>query len=196
VERLNVGTIISLPVGIAAYFWANRLIPVSFVDRAAWEANVMFIVWAALLHAALWPVARAWIEQFCLTAVVFALLPLNVLTTDRHLGVSLLEGDWVMAGFDLTMLAFGAAFATVAWMLILKRRAQGAGSRSSSRALVAIQYARATECSRCSHGDWPTPVLPSWRWIGITGRCGIAVSPAVCAYCCGWLAWAVLDRRS
>lgn len=112
VERLNIGTIIGLPVAIAAYFWANRLIPVSFADRAAWEANVMFIVLAALLYAALRPIARAWIEQSCLA---FVLLPLlNALTTDRHLGVSLLEGDWVMAGFDLTMLAFGAAFATIA----------------------------------------------------------------------------------
>ncbi len=75
-----------------------------------------FIVWAALLlYAALRPVARAWIEQFCLAAAAFALLPvLNALTTDHHLGVSVPQGDWVVAGFDLTMLAFGVAFATVA----------------------------------------------------------------------------------
>lgn len=74
------------------------------------------IVWAALLlHAALRPVARAWIKQFCLAVAAFALLPvLNALTTDRHLGVSVPQGDWVMAGFDLTMLTFGIAFATVA----------------------------------------------------------------------------------
>src|SRR5690606_1062457 len=35
VERLNIGTVAGLPVAIAAYFWANRLIPAGLEDRAA-----------------------------------------------------------------------------------------------------------------------------------------------------------------
>lgn len=32
VDVLNLGTIIGLPIGIAAYFWANRLLPVTIGD--------------------------------------------------------------------------------------------------------------------------------------------------------------------
>ena len=38
----------------------------------------------------------------------------NALTTDRHLGITLPAGDWTLAGFDLTMLALGAAFGYMA----------------------------------------------------------------------------------
>lgn len=117
VERLNIGTVVGLPVGIAAYFWANRLIPADMAGRAAWEVHAMFLVWGAmLLHAALRPTRRGWIEQFRIAAAAFMLLPiLNALTTDRHLGASLPAGDWVFAGFDLTMLALGLALAGCAW---------------------------------------------------------------------------------
>lgn len=119
VERLNIGTIAGLPVAIAAYFWANRLIPADMAGRAAWEGHAMFIAWALLLlHAFLRPAGRAWSEQLWLAAAACGLLPLvNALTTNRHLGVTLPRGDWELAGFDLVMLAFGAAFAGTAWML-------------------------------------------------------------------------------
>jgi len=119
VERLNVATIAGLPVAIAAYFWANRLLPVDWPARADWEAHVMFLTWLALFaHAALRPLARAWREQAVLGAAAFALLPLvNALTTERHLGHSIPGGDWVFAGFDLTMLALGLAFAAAAWAM-------------------------------------------------------------------------------
>jgi uncharacterized iron-regulated membrane protein len=127
VERLNVGTVIGLPIGICAFFWANRLLPVDFSERAAWEAHAMFIVWGLMLvHAVLRPVANAWIEQFTIAAAACLLLPvLNALTTDRHLGITLAHGDWVLAGFDLTILALGIVFALSA----LKLRAKLAGSR-------------------------------------------------------------------
>lgn len=117
VERLNVGTIAGLPIAIAAYFWANRLLPLDLADRSAWEANVMFIVWGLLfLHAIMRPAARAWSAQWSLAAAAWALLPLlNAFTTDRHLGVSLGQGDWVMAGMDLGFLGFGLLFAILAY---------------------------------------------------------------------------------
>lgn len=117
VERLNVGTIVGLPIAVAAYFWANRLIPVDIEGRAAWEAHAMFIVWASILaHAFVRPPARGWMEQLWIATAAFGLLPLvNALTTDRHLGVTLPAGVWELAGFDLTMLAFGLAFACAAW---------------------------------------------------------------------------------
>jgi uncharacterized iron-regulated membrane protein len=116
VERMNVGTIVGLLVAIAAYFWANRLIPLQLPERDAWEMHALFIAWAlAFTHASLRPVRRAWVEQFAAAGALYALLPLiNLVTTDTHLGRTLPAGDWVLAGFDLTMLVLGALFAWAA----------------------------------------------------------------------------------
>jgi len=112
VERLNTGAVAGLPIAIAAYFWANRLLPVDLAQRADWEVRAMFLAWLAMLiHAARRPPARSWAEQFGIAACAYGLLPLlNLLTTDRHLGHSLAAGDWAFAGFDLTALAIGLAF--------------------------------------------------------------------------------------
>jgi uncharacterized iron-regulated membrane protein len=120
VGRLNVGTIVGLPIGIAAYFLANRLIPAGLDGRGSWEAHVLFIVWAGTLcYAAIRPVGNAWIELCGLAAALFASLPIvNGLTTDRHLGVTIphdqWRGEWALAGFDLTMLGLGLLFAGLA----------------------------------------------------------------------------------
>jgi len=116
VERLNIGTIVGFPVAMAAYFWANRLLPTSFTARAEWEVHLMFLVWGVMLiHAATRPRLRAWIEQCWIAAFAFLLLPvLNALTSSRHLVQSLRTNDWVFAGFDLTMLALGISFALTA----------------------------------------------------------------------------------
>lgn len=126
VEVLNVGTIAGLPVAVAAYFWANRLLPVDLVGRAPWEAHVMFAVWAWLfLYASLRPLRRAWSEILWLAVAAYALLPvLNFLTTERHLGVTLPHGDWALAGFDLSMFGLAGAFLFIVFKL---RRRWGAG---------------------------------------------------------------------
>ncbi|WP_220347939.1 hypothetical protein [Alkalilimnicola ehrlichii] len=125
VERINVGVVAGLFTAIAAYFWANRLLPPDMVQREVWEVHAMFITWLALLvHAALRPPAQAWREQFALAAAAFALIPvLNLLTTERHLGQSLAVGDWPLAGFDLTALALGLVFAAVSYRLAKRQRA-------------------------------------------------------------------------
>ncbi|MFC3226731.1 PepSY-associated TM helix domain-containing protein [Marinibaculum pumilum] len=129
VDVLNLGTIIGLPVGIAAYFWANRLLPVGIPDRGPWEANAMFIAWGLCFLYAIWrPLPRAWPELCALAAGGFALLPVvNALTTDRHLGITLPAGDWVLAGFDLSALATGLFFGWLATMV--RRRSPAAGPR-------------------------------------------------------------------
>lgn len=119
VERLHVAAILGLPIAIAAYFWANRLLPPGMAQRAQWELHLLFAVWLALfVHAALTPAQRAWRQQARLAALAFGALPLlNAITTDRHLVHSLRAGDWVMGGFDLSALALGLAFALWAWRL-------------------------------------------------------------------------------
>ncbi|MEW5056869.1 MAG: PepSY-associated TM helix domain-containing protein [Cycloclasticus sp.] len=114
IEQLNVGTIVGLPIAIAVYFWANRLIPVGFSGRADWEAHSLFIAWGCMLFYPLLlsvkrpcnrNVNKVWLEQTILAAALYGLLPvINLLITGQHLGVTLLQGNWVLAGFDLTML--------------------------------------------------------------------------------------------
>ena len=136
IERLNVGTIAGLPIGVAAYFWANRLLPVGMADRAAWELHAFFLAWLAML-ALPWvrPVRHAWLDTLGLAAVAYAALPvLNALTTDQHLGNSIPAGAWAVAGFDLTALAAGLGFGCAG--LCLSRQWAGAAAAGPSRDLV------------------------------------------------------------
>jgi len=116
VEALNVATVAGLPLAVATYFWANRLLPVELADRAAWEFHTLFAVWlGTLFYGLARPLPRAWIELLWASCAAYALLPLiNALTTDRHLGVTLAQRDWQLAGFDLTVLGLGAIFAIMA----------------------------------------------------------------------------------
>lgn len=123
VEILNVGTIVGLPLGIAAYFWANRLLPVGLEARPAWEYHALFATMGAVF---LWATVRrsagqAWTELLLVAALAFFSLPLlNAATTSRHLGNSIPGGEWVLASFDLTMLAIGILLGVAAFKV--KRR--------------------------------------------------------------------------
>lgn len=99
VERLNIAMVAGLPLAIAVYFWANRLLSVSFEGRAAWEVHCLYLsLLFSLLYALCRPIPRAWFELLALAAVAYLSLPiLNVLTTDRHLGVTLQAQDVVLA---------------------------------------------------------------------------------------------------
>ena len=112
IDILNLGTIIGLPIGVAGYFWANRLLPVGMEGRAEWEVHAMFITWGLTYLVAIWrPLNRAWLELCGLAAAAYGLIPiLNALTTDRHLLASIPEGDWATAGFDLSAFAAGLFF--------------------------------------------------------------------------------------
>ena len=133
VEILNAGTLVGVPLGVAACFWANRLLPVGLADRAAWELNALFLAWGmSLLYACVRPLKRAWLELLYLTVAAFALVPvLNALTTDKHLVVTLPYGDWGLAGFDLTMLGLAAVFGYIAFKLKRKWRVVEVGTSVS-----------------------------------------------------------------
>lgn len=116
VERLNIASIAGLPLAMAGMLWANRLLPLDVPGRAEWEVHLLFILWALMLvHAALRPPKRAWVEQFLATAAALALLPLwNMLATGRGLPASLAAGDFTFAGFDLTLLVLALSSAGIA----------------------------------------------------------------------------------
>ena len=113
VDALNVTAITGLPIAIAAYFLCNRLVSAASPGRTVWEVGCFFAVWlVAGLHAAIRPQRAAWREQLWLAAGLFAAVPLvNAVTTGRGLPHSLINGDWVFAGFDLTALTTAALFA-------------------------------------------------------------------------------------
>ncbi len=123
VERATVGVVVGLLIAVAAYFLANRLLPIGMNKRADWELHTMFIVWGlTFLHSSVRPVRSAYREQLTLLAAALMLLPVvNALTTDIHLGVTLFGGpgkrDMSLAAVDLTMLAMGILSALAAWRM-------------------------------------------------------------------------------
>ncbi len=129
VEILNVGTITGLPIAIGAFFWANRLIPVDLAQRADLEAICFYLVWVfAAVHPIVRHIDRAWTDQLIVAAFIYGALPImNAIVTDRHLGVTLVNGNWVLAGFDLAMLLVGMLLGLTAWQV---RRRQRAGTNT------------------------------------------------------------------
>ncbi len=117
VERLNIGVIAGLPIGMAAYLLANRLIPAEAADRADAEVAAMFWLWGAVtVLQLLRPARRAWTEGLAIGAAAFAAIPVvDTLTTSRGLPGSILTGDTLFAAFDFAMLAMAAMLAFGAW---------------------------------------------------------------------------------
>lgn len=127
-ERMNLAVLAGLPIAIVGYLHANRLLPVGMEDRMAMEANAMFGLWLLIaLYTLFRPrqfVAR---DVFVVGAMICLALPVvNVLTSQRHLGITLINGDWALAGVDLGVLACAALFA------VLARRAHQKLETSSS----------------------------------------------------------------
>lgn len=137
VDALNAASVAGCCLAVAVYFWTNRLVPAEWAGRAQWETRAFFVAWGlTYLYAFVCP-RRKWVDLLTLTALLAAALPvLNVITTHRHLGVSLPAGDWVMAGFDLTALASAAL---LGWMAY---RAHHAYLKSKTAAVLEAPRAR------------------------------------------------------
>lgn len=125
VDGLNIGAIAGLPIALASYFWANRLLEVGMEKRTEAEIRCFFIAWGiAAILAHIRPNRRMWQWQLVAGGVLFALIPvLNVFTTDTHLGVTLFQGKGpvAVAGFDLFVLGFGLLLIYVAKRLAPKK---------------------------------------------------------------------------
>jgi uncharacterized iron-regulated membrane protein len=119
VDGLNVAAIGGLPIAFAAYFWANRLLPVGLEARADVEIRWFFIAWAVAAVAGLaWPTRRLWQLLLTVGGTLLATIPLlNAATTATHLGVMLPSGQWAVAGFDLVVCALGLSLLWAAWFV-------------------------------------------------------------------------------
>ncbi|KAF1043267.1 MAG: hypothetical protein GAK35_02267 [Herbaspirillum frisingense] len=138
VDALNIGAIAGLPIAFAAYFWANRLLPVGLPQRPQMEINCFFAAWAiAAVLAQLRPSMGMWRFQLSVGAGMLIGIPiLNVFTTQSHLGVTLLmaRGPWPVAGFDITVLLLGIALALVVRVLHRREKKQAKAAPAGARA--------------------------------------------------------------
>jgi uncharacterized iron-regulated membrane protein len=117
IEALSVAAVAGLLVAIAAYFWANRVLPLGIIDRSLWETRSFFFFWCCSLAHSLLRVGSifAWRDQLYTAAFLLGLLPLlNGVTTHSHLLMSVPKGRWELAGFDLTALTAGLLLGWIA----------------------------------------------------------------------------------
>ena len=113
VEVLNITAVIGLPIACAAYFYANRFIPLNLDMRANWEIRTFFIVWLlSFCYTLIRTHRQAWLELLMLATVAYALLPIiNFMTGGQALWNSISHGQWVIATFDLAMWVLAVLFA-------------------------------------------------------------------------------------
>lgn len=155
VDGLNAGTIAGVVFGVAAVFLANRLLPADMPGRQVWEVRAFFMAWGLSLVYAFLFQRRKWQDLLAIAAVALALVPVvNALTTDRHLGVSLPQGDWVMAGFDLTCLASALFFA---WMAVKAARTRNAPAKKAGKPRAARNEAVKAAVAATAHTPATVP---------------------------------------
>jgi len=111
---MNVAIIIGVPVSVVIYFMSNRLLPVTMINRAEWEIHSLFItLFICILFCLFRPIKKLWQNMLWLAASVCILLPtLNAITIQKN--------DWLMLGFDLSMLFFAVCFAISA--IVIKNK--------------------------------------------------------------------------
>src|SRR5690606_18314164 len=79
---------------------------------------------ATLVHACLRGHRQAWVEQLVLVVALFAALPLySFVYPHSHLGVTLEQGNWLLAGVDFTLLAYAALAGAGVWYLRVRQPA-------------------------------------------------------------------------
>jgi len=110
VDGLNIGAVAGLPLAMAIFFWANRLIDTGIDGRPDAEIRWFFTAWGVAAAVALVKPGRPmWRIQLAIGGLAFALLPLlNGATGGAHLGTSIAHGLWPVAGFDIATLLLGA----------------------------------------------------------------------------------------
>jgi len=119
---MNVAIIIGVPVSVVIYFMSNRLLPVTMINRAEWEIHSLFItLFICILFCLFRPIKKLWQNMLWLAASVCILLPtLNAITTEHNILSSIQKNDWLMLGFDLSMLFFAVCFAISA--IVIKNK--------------------------------------------------------------------------
>ncbi|TVL24432.1 peptidase [Shewanella xiamenensis] len=109
VEGLNFMFILGLPLGAAAFFYANRILPADFATRSAWEVHSFFIALGAMgVWAFFGRSRRDWQIALVLIATLYCALPiLNALTSPSHFIDNIQSQQWALVGFDVLAVLIG-----------------------------------------------------------------------------------------
>jgi uncharacterized iron-regulated membrane protein len=135
----NITFVAGLPLAVAAFFWANRLIPAGYAQRAAAETGVFFCVWAGAFMHALWRMMKwrnsrrislglnakkqAWREQFGAAGVLLVGISVcNAVTGGANMFQAVAAGFWQTASFDAAAIVFGFLFLLLAEKMNSTRR--------------------------------------------------------------------------
>lgn len=112
VEGLNLATLMGLPLATCAFFIANRLLPITIVERADKEILIFFLTWLGVSLFALFKRARRqWLYLARLNALACISVPIvNALTTKGNIVSYLINNQWALFSVDLLCLVFGALF--------------------------------------------------------------------------------------
>jgi uncharacterized iron-regulated membrane protein len=132
VDALAVTTVTGMVVAALVMLVANRVLPTDLAHRGDWEKWAFWGSWMLAFAHAAWrsaPVAEArlapaWREQcWAIAALALAAVALNWITTGDHLGKTLAQGYWPVAGFDLALLV-SAGLAVLAARRLRRRERQ------------------------------------------------------------------------
>jgi uncharacterized iron-regulated membrane protein len=116
VERLNIAVVAGFPLGCAAFFLANRLLPLTTLNRAEREITTLFVAWgiAALVALILRPV-RGWSVLLAATALgLVGVVACDLLFLRPGLVRWIAASDWPMATVDAVLLVLSLVFAWTA----------------------------------------------------------------------------------
>ncbi|WP_062769592.1 PepSY-associated TM helix domain-containing protein [Sphingopyxis terrae] len=117
VSRITVGIVAGMPLAIAAFLWANRLLSPTLAGRAEAEVSLFFLVLAAaVLYAVAMPPRRGWAWLMVLCGATWLMLPLaSAIATGRGLFAGgALGGDRLFVAADLLFLVLGGAGIAIA----------------------------------------------------------------------------------
>lgn len=108
VDRLNLGFVAGTPIAFAAFFLANRLLPLTLANRAAVEVRTVFWTWGLLLVVATLGPKHGWRNAMILASAALAAIPAVDLVAGFPAAVA------VSAGVDGTALVLSLLYAAAA----------------------------------------------------------------------------------
>jgi len=142
VDALAVTTVTGMVIAALAILVANRLLPADLSHRGDWEKSVFWGSWLLAFAHAAWrsaPVAQArlapaWREQcWAIAALAVSAVALNWITTGDHLGKTLAQAYWPVAGLDLALLV-SAGLAALAARRLRRRERQSVAAAAAAAA--------------------------------------------------------------
>ncbi|MEI5637912.1 MULTISPECIES: PepSY-associated TM helix domain-containing protein [unclassified Pseudoalteromonas] len=138
VEALNLATIMGLPAATAAFFHANRLLPIDLIGRADKEVLAFFITWGAFTLAAFVSASRrSWWFAALSNALLWGTLPLvNMLVTSDNTLIYLYQQQWLLFAVDAIAIITAIGFLIQANKLKLTASSSAAKGKRIKREVV------------------------------------------------------------